>query len=60
MRASPHRVAAKCAVYGVCGGCSLMHMDPAEQTRQKEQATNRFSLQIHLKQNDHNKKKKKN
>jgi len=34
--ASPHRVEAKCAHYGICGGCSLMHLDATEQINQKQ------------------------
>jgi len=35
-RASPHRVEAKCAHFGLCGGCSLMHLDAVEQINQKQ------------------------
>jgi 23S rRNA (uracil1939-C5)-methyltransferase len=33
---SPLRVQPKCAHYGVCGGCSLMHMDPRAQVELKQ------------------------
>ncbi len=34
--ASPNRVAAKCVHFGLCGGCSLMHLDENEQIKQKQ------------------------
>ncbi len=34
--ASPYRVEAKCAHFGLCGGCSLMHLDENEQIKQKQ------------------------
>ena len=34
--ASAYRVAAKCAHFGLCGGCSLMHLDENEQIKQKQ------------------------
>ncbi|MDT8310987.1 MAG: 23S rRNA (uracil(1939)-C(5))-methyltransferase RlmD [Methylophaga sp.] len=36
LSASAERVIAKCEHYGVCGGCSLMHMQPAAQLRLKQ------------------------
>lgn len=36
IEASPHRVTAKCAHFGLCGGCSLMHLDAEEQIKQKQ------------------------
>jgi 23S rRNA (uracil1939-C5)-methyltransferase len=32
-RPSPHRVSPTCEKYGPCGGCALMHVDPAGQAR---------------------------
>lgn len=37
LRASPERVEPKCAVFGVCGGCSLQHQDPRAQILGKQQ-----------------------
>jgi 23S rRNA (uracil1939-C5)-methyltransferase len=37
LEASPLRVAPRCAHFGVCGGCSLQHLDADAQLRSKEQ-----------------------
>lgn len=34
---SPHRVTPGCVHYGLCGGCSLQHMDGAQQIESKQQ-----------------------
>ncbi|BFI96002.1 MAG: 23S rRNA (uracil(1939)-C(5))-methyltransferase RlmD [Rhodanobacter sp.] len=36
LAASPHRVAPKCAHFGVCGGCSLQHLDAGAQIAAKQ------------------------
>ncbi len=36
LRPAPERVEPRCAVFGVCGGCSLQHLAPAEQLRMKQ------------------------
>lgn len=36
IEASPHRVEPPCPLYGECGGCSLQHLDYAEQLVQKK------------------------
>ena len=37
LKPSAQRVQAKCKHFGLCGGCSLMHIDPAEQINNKQQ-----------------------
>jgi 23S rRNA (uracil1939-C5)-methyltransferase len=37
LEASTDRVAPRCPHYGLCGGCSLQHMNPRAQRRAKEQ-----------------------
>jgi 23S rRNA (uracil1939-C5)-methyltransferase len=37
MTASDDRVEAKCQHFGICGGCSLMHMAPEAQLNLKQQ-----------------------
>ncbi|MGJ8670039.1 MAG: 23S rRNA (uracil(1939)-C(5))-methyltransferase RlmD [Oceanococcus sp.] len=36
LQASEHRVEAKCAHFGVCGGCALQHVEPSFQLEQKQ------------------------
>jgi len=36
LKASPHRVIPACEFFDICGGCSLQHLDPAEQIRIKQ------------------------
>ncbi len=38
LEASPFRTAPVCAHFGICGGCTLQHLDPGEQLAAKEQA----------------------
>ncbi len=35
--AAPERVEPKCAVFGLCGGCALQHMDADEQIKMKQE-----------------------
>ena len=35
---SPERIQPRCAVFGVCGGCSLQHIDDTAQQEIKQQA----------------------
>ena len=37
LKPSPHRVEPKCQHFGLCGGCSLQHLEPAEQIKNKQQ-----------------------
>lgn len=36
LRASPHRVEPRCASFGVCGGCSMQHLEPRAQVAAKQ------------------------
>ncbi len=37
LRPSPERVTPRCDRFGVCGGCTLQHLDPKAQVRAKQQ-----------------------
>lgn len=36
LQAAPERVAPRCAHFGICGGCSLQHLDPSAQLAVKQ------------------------
>ncbi|MEX0960222.1 MAG: 23S rRNA (uracil(1939)-C(5))-methyltransferase RlmD [Burkholderiales bacterium] len=36
LRASPHRIEPRCASFGVCGGCSMQHLEPRAQVAAKQ------------------------
>ncbi|MET0065459.1 MAG: 23S rRNA (uracil(1939)-C(5))-methyltransferase RlmD [Candidatus Thiodiazotropha sp.] len=38
LEASPERVEPRCSAFGICGGCSLQHLDEREQIRSKQQS----------------------
>ncbi|HEV2321750.1 MAG TPA: 23S rRNA (uracil(1939)-C(5))-methyltransferase RlmD, partial [Gammaproteobacteria bacterium] len=37
LKASPQRITPRCAHFGVCGGCSLQHLEPGAQLAAKQQ-----------------------
>ena len=37
IKASPDRIAARCEYFGLCGGCSLQHIDAKNQIQHKQQ-----------------------
>ena len=37
LKASPQRVAPRCSHFGICGGCSLQHLEPSAQIAAKQQ-----------------------
>jgi 23S rRNA (uracil1939-C5)-methyltransferase len=46
LRASPDRVVPKCSHFGVCGGCSLQHVDSAAQIGAKQSSLDDLLLRI--------------
>mgnify|MGYP001809048848 FL=1 len=36
LQSSPDRIEAKCAVYGICGGCSFQHLSSQDQISAKQ------------------------
>ena len=37
LQSSPDRIEAKCAVYGICGGCSFQHLSSKDQISAKQE-----------------------